>query len=123
MGRRGMAGVRGLARYLRSTPMGRVLRGWVCLMAGMWAGRLYAGLILSGNTLYGTAWYGGGSGGTVFAINTDGTGFTSVYSFNGSSDGSYPYAGVILSGNTLYGTARYGGITGHGTVYSLSLSQ
>ena len=34
-----------------------------------------AGLILSGNTLYGTASSGGLSGnGTVFAINTDGTG-------------------------------------------------
>src|SRR6266853_38857 len=36
-----------------------------------------AGLVLFANTLYGTASYGGNSGnGTVFAINTDGTGFT-----------------------------------------------
>ena len=42
----------------------------------------YAGLILSGNTLYGTANNGGSSGnGTVFAVNTDGTGFTTLYSF------------------------------------------
>ena len=35
----------------------------------------YAGLILSGNTMYGTTAVGGGSdGGTVFAVNTDGTG-------------------------------------------------
>ena len=35
-----------------------------------------AALILSGNTLYGTAQAGGGSGwGTVFAVNTNGTGF------------------------------------------------
>src|SRR5260370_702130 len=41
-----------------------------------------AGLILSGNTLYGTAAYGGqGGNGTVFAVNTDGTGFTIVHSF------------------------------------------
>ena len=41
-----------------------------------------AGLILSGNTLYGTASDGGSSGnGTVFAVNTDGTGFTNLYSF------------------------------------------
>src|SRR3989442_571651 len=40
------------------------------------------GLILSGNTLYGTAVNGGSSAsGTVFALNTDGTGFTSLYSF------------------------------------------
>src|SRR5438445_12823107 len=38
-----------------------------------------AGLISSGNTLYGTARTGGSSGGgTVFAVNTDGTGFTTL---------------------------------------------
>ena len=70
----------------------------------------YAGLILSGNTLYGTAFYGGSSGrGTVFAVNTDGTGFANLHSFTGGSGGAYPYAGLILSGNTLYGTTSSGG--------------
>jgi uncharacterized repeat protein (TIGR03803 family) len=82
----------------------------------------YAGLILSGNTLYGTAEEGGSYGeGTVFAVNTDGTGFTNLHSFTGY-DGGNPYAGLILSGNTLYGTAL-GGLTfpsGAGTVFSLS---
>src|SRR5438477_12535127 len=41
----------------------------------------HADLILSG-TLYGTAQDGGSSGsGTVFAVNTDGTGFTDLHSF------------------------------------------
>jgi uncharacterized repeat protein (TIGR03803 family) len=90
----------------------------------------YAGLILSGNTLYGTAYQGGSSGhGTIFKINTDGTGFTNLYSFTPSteesylpinSDGAYPYAGLIISGNTLYGTAREGGDTGFGTVFAVS---
>src|SRR6266446_2243572 len=40
-----------------------------------------AGLILSGNTLYGTAISGSGSGyGTVFRLNIDGTGFTNLHS-------------------------------------------
>jgi uncharacterized repeat protein (TIGR03803 family) len=84
-----------------------------------------AGLILSGNTLYGTALLGGSSGdGTVFALNTDGTGFTSLYSFttlnnSTNSDGANPYGGLILSGNTLYGTASVGGSSGQGTVFSL----
>src|SRR5665213_1563565 len=84
----------------------------------------YAGLILSGNTLYGTAVQGGSSGyGTVFAVNTNGTGFTNLYNFNinNPSDGATPYAGLILSGNTLYGTAAHGGSSGNGTVFSLSL--
>src|ERR1035437_5105551 len=80
----------------------------------------YAGLILSGNTLYGTANSGGSSGyGTVFAVNADGTGFTNLHSFTGVSDGAYPQAGLILSGNPLYGTAAYGGSSGNGTVFAV----
>ena len=81
----------------------------------------YAGLILSGNTLYGTAQYGGSlGGGTVFAVHTDGTGFTNLHSFNYDSDGAYPWSGLIVSGNALYGTANQGGSSGNGTVFSLS---
>ena len=48
------------------------------------------GLILSGNTLYGTTVDGGSSGyGTVFAVHTDGTGFTNLHSFT-DSDGALP---------------------------------
>jgi len=50
-------------------------------------------LILSGNTLYGTASRGGSygsyGGGTVFAVNTDGTGFTNLHSLT-YSDGANP---------------------------------
>ncbi|HAO79460.1 MAG TPA: hypothetical protein DCQ92_10895 [Verrucomicrobia subdivision 3 bacterium] len=81
----------------------------------------HGGLILSGNTLYGTAFYGGSSGyGTVFAVHTNGTGFTNLYGFTGGSDGSQPYAGLISSGNTLYGTAAYGGSSGNGTVFAVN---
>src|SRR5205809_4517190 len=45
------------------------------------------GLFLSGSTLYGTAHDGGSAGaGTVFAINTDGTGFTTLYGFTAGDD-------------------------------------
>jgi uncharacterized repeat protein (TIGR03803 family) len=86
----------------------------------------YAGLILSGNTLYGTAYQGGSSGfGTVFAVHTNGTGFTNLHSFtllnnSTNSDGARPYAGLILSGNTLYGTAYGGGSPGYGTVFAVN---
>jgi len=87
-----------------------------------------AGLILSGNTLYGTAHAGGSSGnGTVFKVNTDGTGFTNLHSFTAASgsfytnsDGADPVAGLILSGNTLYGTAHGGGSSGYGTVFAIN---
>jgi uncharacterized repeat protein (TIGR03803 family) len=80
-----------------------------------------AGLVLSGNTLYGAASQGGSSGnGTVFAVNTDGTGFRTLHSFTaGASDGAWPN-GLILSGNTLYGTANQGGISGSGTVFAFN---
>jgi uncharacterized repeat protein (TIGR03803 family) len=87
-----------------------------------------AGLVLSGNTLYGTASAGGTNGcGTVFAINTNGTGFTNLHSFTATSgslltnsDGATPVAGLILSGNTLYGTASSGGTNGNGTVFAVN---
>jgi uncharacterized repeat protein (TIGR03803 family) len=84
-----------------------------------------AGLILSGSTLYGTAMNGGSEegssgAGTVFAVNTDGTGFTNLHGFTGGSDGSQPYAGLILSGNTLYGTTTFGGNSGNGTVFKVA---
>ena len=78
-----------------------------------------AGLILSGNTLYGTTSGGGYRAGVVFAVNTNGTGFTNLYQFTGSSDGANPQARLLLSGNTLYGTAYHGGSSNAGTVFAL----
>jgi uncharacterized repeat protein (TIGR03803 family) len=97
----------------------------------------FAGLVLSNNTLFGTAQAGGTFGpgttlsgnGTVFAINTDGTGFTTLYSFTApntnslgvytNSDGFNPRAGLVLSGGSFYGATRYGGIFGSGTIFRL----
>ena len=63
------------------------------------------GFALDGTILCGTANLGGPWGqGTVFAINTDGTGFTNLHNFTGGSDGGQPQGGLLLSGNRLYGT-------------------
>ncbi len=74
-------------------------------------------------TLYGACHRGGGAGiGTVFAVHTDGTGFTVLHTFstaNAASAGAFPNA-VVLVGNTLYGTTLEGGNSGNGTVYGLS---
>ena len=79
------------------------------------------GLVLSGSTLYGTANSGGSFGwGTVFAVNVDGTGFTTLHSFTTGSDGGNPVAGLILSGSTLYGTSNIGGGFGGGTVFAIN---
>lgn len=85
-------------------------------------------LILSGDTLYGTTSAGGNGGnGTVFAITTNGTGFTNLYNFSALStnslptnrDGAFPNAGLILSGDMLYGTTSYGGASDLGTVFGI----
>jgi uncharacterized repeat protein (TIGR03803 family) len=80
------------------------------------------GLILSGNTIYGTGQAAGTNGyGTVFALNTNGTDFTTLHNFTGGSDGAAPLGDIISSGNTLYGTASTGGSSvdnsGSGIVY------
>jgi uncharacterized repeat protein (TIGR03803 family) len=80
-----------------------------------------ASLILSGDTLYGTASEGGASNsGTVFAVDTGGASFQTLYTFTNGTDGSEPRASLILSENTLYGTAFSGGFGGtNGSVFSL----
>jgi uncharacterized repeat protein (TIGR03803 family) len=91
-----------------------------------------SGLVLSGNTLYGTAAVGGSGGnGTVFKVNTDGSGFSMLHSFTGSNtnsfgiltnyDGANPSGSLVLSNNTLYGTAQAGGTSGNGTVFKLNI--
>ena len=79
------------------------------------------GLLISGNTLYGTANAGGSSGvGTVFAVSTNGTGFTNLYNFSGGDDGVNPQGGLVLAGSTLYGTTFNGGTNGNGTVFAIN---
>jgi uncharacterized repeat protein (TIGR03803 family) len=82
-----------------------------------------AGLVLLGNALYGTTFSGGNSGnGTIFAVSTDGSGFTNLYEFSGGGDGANPRAGLVSSKNTLYGTTSAGGSSFLGTIFSLSLN-
>jgi uncharacterized repeat protein (TIGR03803 family) len=78
----------------------------------------------SDGALYGTTAGGGRGGGTVFKINTDGTGFRVLHSFRESSrdDGFNPRAPVIEgSDGKLYGTTvnGYPG-GGEGTIFRLN---
>ena len=87
-----------------------------------------ASLVLAGDTLYGTTsdWGYEPHAGTVFKINTNGTGFMILHTFTVSSfgppwtntDGGWP-AGLVLAGNNLYGTTYTGGNAGNGTVYTV----
>jgi uncharacterized repeat protein (TIGR03803 family) len=90
-----------------------------------------ASLTLSTNNLYliGTTERGGMfAQGTVFKVNTDGTGFAVLHSFtplsNGdfgtNSDGANPHTALVLSGNTVYGTTAEGGEWGSGVVFAVN---
>jgi uncharacterized repeat protein (TIGR03803 family) len=81
----------------------------------------YTTLVLSGSILYGATRFGGsGSNGTVFAINTNGSGFTNLHTFNSATDGAGPVGGLLLAGNTLYGGTTTGGPLGAGTVFAIN---
>ena len=96
-----------------------------------------AGLLLgSDGRFYGTTTFGAvanaGTFGTVFSVLTDGSGFTTLYTFAPTTgtnsitglinpDGVYPDATLIEgSDGFLYGTARQGGSNGTGTIYRLT---
>jgi len=77
-------------------------------------------LAVSGSVLYGTTVLGGQSNlGTVFRINTDGSGYALLHSFGSTGDGHRPGAGVVFSDSTLFGTTRFGGISNHGTIFKI----
>lgn len=84
----------------------------------------YGTLVQSGDSLYGLSYAGGASDfGTLFKINTDGTGFAILHTFiGGISDGAGPRGSLTLSGSTLYGVTAYGGTNNSGTIFSISTS-
>ncbi len=67
-------------------------------------------LLVSGSVIYGTTNEGGfEGGGVVFQMNTDGSDFSDLYSFNGFTPGSNMLenlvGNLVLSGSTLFGVA------------------
>ncbi len=86
----------------------------------------FGSLTLSGTTLYGMTFYGGayngGSGaGTIFKINTNGTGYQVLHNFGSvEADGINPQGSLTLSGSTLYGMTVGGGFYGYGTIFQMN---
>jgi uncharacterized repeat protein (TIGR03803 family) len=64
-----------------------------------------AGLVTDGTNLFGTTAYGGAGYGTVFMIDTNGSGYTNLHVFTNGPDGWSPVAGLVLSQGVLYGSA------------------
>jgi len=73
--------------------------------------------------LYGSTSQGGNrSGGTLFKLNLDGTGFATLRHFPGKNgDGSWPVGALVQSPNgILYGVTSQGGTYGAGIMYQIS---
>ena len=79
-------------------------------------------LLLIGSTFYGLTRTGGSQNkGIIFSMNTNGSNFTILHTFIGSSsvdDGVAPNGVLVHSGGVLYGLAS-GGSTNKGTVFSI----
>jgi uncharacterized repeat protein (TIGR03803 family) len=83
----------------------------------------YGGLLVDADgDLFGTTVYGGASNhGTIFTMETDGSGFAVLHSFlGGPTEGGGPLAGLVADdvGN-LYGTTPGGGAAYWGTVFTM----
>jgi len=83
----------------------------------------YAALVQSGKVFYGTTAGGGQSfAGTIFRFDPANGKTTTIYSFAGGSDGTFPESAVTAYGGRLYGTTSGGGASGAGTVFSFDLA-
>jgi uncharacterized repeat protein (TIGR03803 family) len=84
----------------------------------------YAGLVSgTDGALYGTTLGGGSnSAGTVFKVNTDGSGYATLHTFlTNGVDGESPGALIQASDGALYGMTSIGGTNRAGTVYKLNV--
>jgi uncharacterized repeat protein (TIGR03803 family) len=70
----------------------------------------FGSLVIQGPFLYGMTGSGGTNGkGNVFKIMPNGTGYSDVFDFSGTTDGAYPSGSLISDGTFLYGMTHDGG--------------
>ncbi len=83
---------------------------------------LYAGLTNVGGTLYGDAYYGGGSSGNGSIFKITPSKKTTLYRFMAAPDGAQPVAALADLDGALYGTTVRGGTSGFGSVFTITPS-
>jgi gliding motility-associated-like protein len=82
--------------------------------------RPYGSVYKDGTVLYGMTIRGGTAGdGTIFKLNTDGTGYAKIFNLSGATTGTDPVGGLISDGTYLYGITSQGGANGRGTVFRI----
>ncbi|TAL60095.1 MAG: T9SS type A sorting domain-containing protein [Bacteroidetes bacterium] len=80
----------------------------------------HGSLILQGNVFYGMTYDGGTNNlGTIFKINSDGTGYSKLLDFAGTTNGSNPLGSLISDGTFLYGMTRHGGVGSNGVIFKI----
>ena len=73
------------------------------------------GVVVDGSIVYGTV------GSVLYAMNTDGSNYHTIHSFNGGANGTSSSGDLTLIGSNLYGTSVSGGVgTNSGLVFSLN---
>lgn len=98
---------------------------YVHTFSGADGSKAYGGLMqASDGFLYGTTSAGGAANlGTIYRMKTDGSGFTTLYSFRGGADGANPAYSTIMraSDGNFYGTTQFGGgPVNSGTVFKMT---
>ncbi len=71
--------------------------------------------------LYGASGGGGTGWGSIFRINTDGSGFATLHAFSLGAGGGYQPSAALVQARDgyLYGTTTYGGLYNLGTVFKI----
>ncbi len=84
----------------------------------------FGSLVVYGGKFYGLTYRGGSGGaGTIFKIDTNGSGFKLLHSFTaGAADGADPRGSLKLVGTKLYGMTAVGGVSNLGTIFRISPS-
>ena len=79
-------------------------------------------ILIRNGVIYGTTCYGGTyDQGSLFGINTNGSGYATLHTFNpGLGEGGAPLGGLIdVGGGVLFGTTSAGGANGGGTIFKI----
>ena len=89
----------------------------------LYDGRFPYAMVIKNSSLYGVC-AGGGTrfDGSIFKMNTDGTGYSVLHNFSDvKEDGLFPAGSLLPCSTFLYGVTGNGGAFGRGTLYKINL--
>jgi uncharacterized repeat protein (TIGR03803 family) len=82
----------------------------------------YGDLLFDGTFLYGMTFGGGtNNNGVIFKLMPNGSGYTRLFDFSGTTSGNSPWGSLISDGTFLYGMTAAGGTNNQGTIFKIEL--